>query len=82
MTMSRSKVQEAAPASHGARVLAVYSLDMMGGMPIRSLLLAWVDDIYGVQTAVLVPACGMFLVCVYLRLGTTLWTVQRPGQMA
>lgn len=82
MTMSRSMVQEAAPASHRARVLSVYSLGMMGGMPIGSLLLGWVVDIFGVQTAVLVPACGMFLVCVYLRLGTTLWTVQRPGQMA
>lgn len=82
MTMSRSMVQEAAPDTHRARVLSVYSLGMMGGMPIGSVLLGWVAGAFGVQNAVLVPACGMLTVCVYLKIGTTLWNVQRPHQPA
>ena len=77
MTMSRSMVQEAAPDTHRARVLSVYSLGMMGGMPIGSALLGWVVVTFGVQPAVLVPSVGMFLVCIYLRLGTSLWRVRR-----
>ncbi len=37
MSMSRSIVQESAPPSHRARVMSVYSLGMMGGMPVGSL---------------------------------------------
>lgn len=76
MTMSRTIVQEAAVASHRARVMSVYSLGMMGGMPIGSFTLGVVTEWIGVRNAVLVPVIGMLAILVYLRLRTRLWNVQ------
>ncbi|MEM8769807.1 MAG: MFS transporter [Pseudomonadota bacterium] len=77
MTMSRSIVQEAAPETHRARLMSVYSLGMMGGMPIGSLLLGWCAGQFGVRNAVLVPVIGMACVIVYLLVGSKLWQVER-----
>jgi MFS family permease len=77
MTMSRAIVQEASPESHRARILSVYSLGMMGGMPIGSLLLGWCVGVLGVRHAVLVPVVGMAVVLVAMRLGSGLWRVER-----
>jgi MFS family permease len=77
MTMSRSIVQEASPESHRARVLSVYSLGMMGGMPLGSLLLGWCVDLLGVRAAVLVPVVGMLVVLVFIVTRTALWDVRR-----
>jgi MFS family permease len=78
MTMSRAIVQEASPETHRARILSVYSLGMMGGMPIGSLLLGWCVGVLGVRDAVLVPVVGMAVVLLALRLGSGLWRVERP----
>lgn len=75
MTMSRTIVQEAAIASHRARVMSVYSLGMMGGMPIGSFTLGVVTEWVGVRNAVLVPVAGMLIILIYLRLKTNLWHV-------
>jgi len=40
-------VQEAAPTSHRARVMSVYSLGMMGGMPIGSFAMGYVISAFG-----------------------------------
>ncbi len=77
MTMSRAIVQESSPASHRARIMSVYSLGMMGGMPVGSLLLGWCVEMIGARDAVLVPVAGMALVLVYLSLTTRLWQVRR-----
>jgi len=77
MTMSRSIVQESSPDSHRARVLSVYSLGMMGGMPIGSLLLGWCVGVLGARHAVLVPVAGMFCVLILLVLRSRLWHVRR-----
>jgi MFS family permease len=77
MTMTRAIVQEASPETHRARIMSVYSLGMMGGMPIGSLLLGWSAGAVGVRSAVLVPVFGMALVLVLLRLTTDLWRVER-----
>jgi MFS family permease len=77
MTMSRAIVQESSPDSHRARVLSVYSLGMMGGMPIGSLLLGWCVDLFGARNAVLVPVVGMLCVLVFMVTRTRLWQVQR-----
>jgi len=79
MTMSRSIVQEASPESHRARVLSVYSLGMMGGMPIGSVLLGWCVGVFGARLAVLVPVVGMLCVLLLLVARTTLWQVRRGG---
>jgi len=77
MTMSRAIVQESSPESHRARILSVYSLGMMGGMPFGSLLLGWCVDLFGARMAVLVPVFGMFCVLVLMVTGTRLWHVRR-----
>jgi MFS family permease len=77
MTMSRAIVQEASPQSHRARILSVYSLGMMGGMPIGSLLLGWSVGEFGARNAVLLPSIGMALVLIYLVVASNLWQVRR-----
>jgi MFS family permease len=79
MTMSRAIVQEAAPETHRARLMSVYSLGMMGGMPIGSLLLGWTVGAIGARNAVLVPVFGMFTVALALAVWTRLWHVERRG---
>jgi MFS family permease len=75
MTMSRTIVQEAAAQSHRARIMSVYSLGLMGGMPIGSFTLGIVTDWVGVRHAVWVPVIGMLVILLYLRLRTQLWYV-------
>jgi MFS family permease len=77
MTMSRAIVQEAAPETHRARLMSVYSLGMMGGMPIGSLLLGWCVGQFGARNAVLVPVLGMACVIALLLLTSRLWYVER-----
>jgi MFS family permease len=77
MTMSRAIVQEASPATHRARLMSVYSLGMMGGMPIGSLLLGWCVGQFGVRNAVLVPVVGMVCVLALLLATSRLWNVRR-----
>lgn len=77
MTMSRAIVQEASPESHRARVMSVYSLGMMGGMPLGSLGLGWCVGQFGARDAVLVPVLGMALVQLLLLTRTRLWNVRR-----
>jgi len=75
--MTRAIVQEASPESHRARLMSVYSLGMMGGMPLGSLLLGWVTGEFGVRNAVLVPVFGMSIVIAALLLRSKLWHVAR-----
>ena len=77
MTMSRAIVQEAAPETHRARLMSVYSLGMMGGMPIGSLLLGWCVGQFGARNAVLVPVFGMAAVIGLLLVTSRLWYVER-----
>jgi MFS family permease len=77
MTMSRAIVQEAAPASHRARIMSVYSLGMIGGIPIGSLVLGWSVGQWGAQNAVLIPAVGMLAVLALLAATSKLWDIKR-----
>lgn len=79
MTMSRAIVQEAAPDTHRARIMSVYSLGMMGGMPIGSLLLGWCVGQFGARHAVLVPVVGMAVTASVLLLTSSLWGVRRQA---
>lgn len=79
MTMSRAIVQEAAPDTHRARIMSVYSLGMMGGMPIGSLLLGWCVGQFGARDAVLVPVVGMAVTASVLLLTSSLWGVRRQA---
>lgn len=77
MTMSRAIVQEASPETHRARLMSVYSLGMMGGMPLGSIGLGWCVGQFGPHNAVLVAVFGMVLVQILLLTRTRLWNVRR-----
>jgi len=77
MTLSRAIVQEASPPTHRARILSVFMLGMMGGMPIGSAIIGVLVEYMGVRNAVLVPGLGMLLVIAYLYLATNLYDVKR-----
>jgi len=77
MTMSRAIVQEASPTSHRARIMSVYSLGMMGGMPIGSIVLGLSVDEFGSRNAVLIPVIGMAVTLVYLAVASNMWGLSR-----
>lgn len=77
MTLSRAIVQEASPATHRARIMSVFTLGMMGGMPIGSALVGVLVEYLGVRNAVLVPGVGMLTIIAYLYLATNLYDTKR-----
>lgn len=75
MSMSRSIVQESAPPSHRARVMSVYSLGMMGGMPVGSLAMGYIIGAFGPLNAAWVPVIGMASVVAWVAWKTNLWSL-------
>jgi MFS family permease len=75
MSMARTIVQESAPPSHRARVMAVYSLGMMGGMPIGSAAMGYVISAFGPLNAAWLPVVGMGIVVTWVALTTNLWAL-------
>ena len=71
--MSRGIVQEASPSSHRTRITSVYSLCMMGGMPIGSPCIGLCVGMIGARSAVLVPVIGMALTLLYLLVDSGMW---------
>ena len=74
MSMGRTIVQESAPASHRARIMSVYSLGMMGGMPMGALLMGYVIATFGPLHAALVPVVGVSVVVAWVAAKSDLWT--------
>ena len=77
MTLSRAIVQEASPPTHRARLMSVFSLGMMGGMPIGSAAAGICVEFIGLRPTVLVAAAGMLLILLYLYLGSSLYSIRR-----
>ena len=77
MTLSRAIVQEASPPTHRARILSVFTLGMMGGMPIGAAMVGVLVEYMGVRNAVLVPGVGMMTIIAYLYLATSLYDIKR-----
>jgi MFS family permease len=73
MTMSRTIVQEASPPEYLARVMSVFSLGLMGGMPVGSLMMGYLIGAWGPLTAALVPVCGVALTMLIITLRSDLW---------
>ena len=74
--MSRSIVQENAPDTHRARIMSIFSLAMMGGSPIGSLLMGLLIDQVGVHIATLFPVIGMIITALFLVVRLPLWAIQ------
>jgi len=78
MTMGRTIAQEAAPVSHRARIMSVYSLGFMGGMPIGSLIMGYAAGGLGPQAATWVPVIGMALLTGAVVATTGIWSLLPP----
>ncbi len=77
MTLSRAIVQEASPPTHRARLMSVYTLGMMTGMPIGSVFLGFCVGLIGERNAALIPGAGMLMMLLYIYLTTNLYEVRR-----
>ncbi|MCB1646734.1 MAG: MFS transporter, partial [Pseudomonadales bacterium] len=73
MSMSRTIMQESAPPEYRARVMSVFSMANLGGMPLGALLLGYVAALWGPSTGLMVSACGASGIAITLALTTELW---------
>jgi MFS family permease len=76
MNMSRSLVQEAAPATQRARILAAYQLAFIGGAPIGALLIGSLTEKLGLYDAMLLPVAAMMVVWLTMFLLSSLWRLE------
>jgi predicted MFS family arabinose efflux permease len=78
-TLARTIVQESAEAEFRGRVLSVFSLGMMGSMPIGALVLGVLIEAFGTLNALL-PAIGTsVLVFIYGAGFTEIWRYRSPS---
>lgn len=80
MTMSRTILQENAPASHRSRVMAAFSVASAGGAPVGSLLMGLAIGAIGVRAAVLIPIAGVTLTTIGVMSTHPLWRLRSLGR--
>ena len=68
MSMSRTLIQQAAPEAYRSRVLAIFSLANMGGMPLGAVLLGALSVSMGGEFALWVAAASMAGVLLMFRM--------------
>ncbi|TNE58296.1 MAG: MFS transporter [Alphaproteobacteria bacterium] len=76
LTLGRTIIQEAAPASHRSRIMAAYQMGFMGGGPIGALIIGFLIDGYDAKIAVLFPAGAMSLFLLLIALASPLWRIE------
>jgi MFS family permease len=76
ISMARTIVQTAAPESHRARILAVFTMGMMGGGPLGSLIIGVLIENIGLLNAAIVPAIAMVFFWAAIYFLTSLWTLE------
>ena len=72
--MSRTLMQQLAPADQRARVMSFYALSFMGAGPIGTVLAGYLSAAYGPQGAILINAALMLLVVVLVTAFTQIWS--------
>lgn len=77
LTLSRGIVQEVAPATHRARILAIYQLGFSGGMPLGSLAMGFLIEAFGPRNAVFIPAVAMAAVLTLMTTRSQLWSLDK-----
>lgn len=73
MTMSRTVMQEQAPADQRARMMAFYSFSFMGSGPIGALFCGFLADAVGPENALIVSSVLMLTVVTVVSLISSLW---------
>jgi MFS family permease len=63
--LSRAIMQEASEPEYLARVLSVYTLGMMGSMPVGALVIGFIIEGFGTMNAMLPAMFISALVCIY-----------------
>lgn len=81
ISLSRSVVQEQAPAGKLARVMSVYQLGLFGGMPAGAVIMGFVVGATGPHIAALIPMAGLALVLLLISVTTPILSIRR-GQPA
>jgi hypothetical protein len=76
MTQSRTVVQVVAPATHRARLMALFQLGLSGGGPIGAFLTGSICAVWGLQAAMLLPALAMILLIGFVLVRSRLWTMR------
>ncbi len=76
MSMARTILQERAPASHQARVMAALALATVGGGPIGSLFIGLAVAAAGARLAVLLPALGVALTTTGVLATHSIWSLR------
>jgi MFS family permease len=76
MTQSRTVVQIVAPATHRARLMALFQLGLSGGGPIGALLTGSICAVWGLKAAMLLPALAMILLIGFVLVRSRLWTMR------
>jgi MFS family permease len=76
MTQSRTVVQVVAPATHRARLMALFQLGLSGGGPIGAFLTGSICAVWGLQAAMLLPALAMILLIGFVMVRSRLWTMR------
>jgi MFS family permease len=74
--MSRTTLQEHAPAALRARVMSIFQLGFTGGMSIGALLAGLVVQLVGARAATLFPAVTMAIILVILATQTRILQIR------
>jgi MFS family permease len=76
MIMSRSIMQEQAPAEQRGRIMAFFSLSFMGAGLVGSLLNGYLVEIFRAEGALLFAASGIILAVVLIRVTSSIWYLE------
>jgi MFS family permease len=76
MTMSRTIMQEQAPAAQRGRVMSFFAFSFMGAGPIGALLCGYLVELFGPRIALLAAAGAMFSVVVIIGLVSRIWRLE------
>ena len=77
ISLSRSVIQEQAPAHQLARVMSVYQLGLFGGMPAGAFAMGFVVAEIGARPAALIPMFGFLFVLIAICVFTPILKVRR-----
>ena len=72
MNMGRTIMQESAPEEYRSRVMSVFSLANMGGMPIGAILMGYCAVWSGPLNSLLIAVAGVWLATIYVALSSNL----------
>ena len=77
--LSRAIVQEASEPRFLARILSVYTLGIMGSMPIGALAIGFIIEAFGTMNAMIPAMFVSAALCIYGFVLTNLWKYSSPA---